>query len=393
MKPKVDDPTMEKSNMPTHHHTTTEQSEPTHKTAQLFKKFGKRILTPSGFISKQNEKEESTATTNITPTLSSNSTNSSNKLADSGPSPLRQLLPVTLCLISFATVMSILLIYIDTTEIRHQQFRLNMSRDYDLLGVQQDNPSLITYIREVHMKKYPNMVSNLLVNAGPSEHLNFTSNHDELTPQLAATIASLVNNKQKGVFFQSLTGSSGPMMTAPWLAETLGWTGYLVEPDPRKYFNLRKENARRKGVQVIHACLSPTGYPKEVTLHHEDESEVKINSILDEETEWFHSRVKCFPLYTLLLAVNHTNIDVLSLGCQGQELEILQTLPWNKVQINVVSVHLSHHFEEFEVDAKRYTKQLVNFMRSRSYKLHESISNNFIFRKIGQQNTSSLRSL
>lgn len=49
---------------------------------------------------------------------------------------------------------------------------------------------------------------------------------------------------------------------------------------------------------------------------------MKINSILDEEADWFHSRVKCFPLYTLLLAVNHTNIDVLSLGCQGQELEV-----------------------------------------------------------------------
>lgn len=33
----------------------------------------------------------------------------------SGPSPLRQLLPVTLCFISFATVMSMLIIYIDTT--------------------------------------------------------------------------------------------------------------------------------------------------------------------------------------------------------------------------------------------------------------------------------------
>lgn len=36
-------------------------------------------------------------------------------------------------------------------------------------------------------------------------------------------------------------------------------------------------------------------------------------------------RIKCFPLYTILLALNRTQIDLLSLGCQGQELEILQT--------------------------------------------------------------------
>lgn len=139
-----------------------------------------------------------------------------------------------------------------------------MSRDYDLYGVEQDNPSLITYIREVHMKKYPNMVLNLLANAGPPKHLNFSTDH-EITPELAKIMAEYLNDKENGTFFQSLTGSSGQMMTAPWLAETLGWNGYVVEPDPRKYFTLRKENARREGVQIIHACLSPTGYPKEVS--------------------------------------------------------------------------------------------------------------------------------
>lgn len=63
-------------------------------------------------------------------------------------------------------------------------------------------------------------------------------------------------------------------------------------------------------------------YLKKVSLHPEDESDVKIKSIMDEETEWFHSRVKCFPLYTLMLAVNKTDIDLLSLGCHGQELQV-----------------------------------------------------------------------
>lgn len=35
---------------------------------------------------------------------------------------------------------------------RHHQFKVNMSRDNDFLGVSQDNPDLITYIREVHIK-------------------------------------------------------------------------------------------------------------------------------------------------------------------------------------------------------------------------------------------------
>ncbi|XP_063700260.1 protein Star-like [Culicoides brevitarsis] len=364
------------------------------KSTRMFKKFGHGIvLTPRNLSAapKEDEVNHYNLSTGVVTTHPSTYHAASSlkttppiipdTLKPDTPSKLRQLLPILLCVISFATVMSILIVYIDTTEIRHQQFRLNMTRDYDLLGVQQDNPSLIAYIREVHMKKYPNMVTNFLATSGPAEHLNFTNSH-ELTPKLASDIASLVGNKQKGVFFQSLTGSSGPMMTAPWLAETLGWTGYIVEPDPRKYFALRKDNARRNGVQVIHACLSPTGYPKEVTLHHEDLNDVKITSVTDEE-DWFHSRVKCFPLYTLLLAVNHTQIDVLSLGCQGQELEILQTIPWNKVQINVISLHLSHNFDHFEMETAFYTKRLINFMRSRFYKLATQVSHNLIFTKIG----------
>ncbi|XP_035915761.1 protein Star isoform X1 [Anopheles stephensi] len=298
-----------------------------------------------------------------------------------GPSPFRQLLPVTLCIISFATVLSILIIYMDTTEIRHQQFRLNMSRDYDLMGVPQDNPALVKYVRDIHMKKYP-MTFMRNANA-PAEHLNFTDRH-ELTPEMAHLISDLLGRKRFGTFFQSLTGNSDSMMTAPWLAETMNWGGYLVEPDPRKYFSLRKQNAFRSNVQVIHACLSPNTYPKEVTLHHDDDSEVQINSVLDEETEWFHPRVKCFPVYTLMLAVNRTSIDLLSLGCHGQELQILQTIPFDRVHIKVISIHLVHYYEEDEmmIDVDEYVQTIGRFLMSKSYKLVRSMDRNFIYQHL-----------
>ncbi|XP_053663160.1 protein Star [Anopheles marshallii] len=298
-----------------------------------------------------------------------------------GPSPFRQLLPVTLCIISFATVLTVLIIYMDTTEIRHQQFRLNMSRDYDLMGVPQDNPALVKYVRDIHMKKYP-MTFMRNANA-PVEHLNFTNRH-ELTPEMAHLISDLLGRKRFGTFFQSLTGNSDAMMTAPWLAETMNWGGYLVEPDPRKYFSLRKQNAFRSNVQVIHACLSPNTYPKEVTLHHDDDSEVQINSVLDEETEWFHPRVKCFPVYTLMLAVNRTSIDLLSLGCHGQELQILQTIPFDRVNIKVISIHLVHYYEEDEmiIDVDEYVQSIGRFLMSKSYKLVRSMDRNFIYQHL-----------
>lgn len=97
---------------------------PTHKTAQIFKKFGKCVLSPGIFLTKSSstEKQEQSLSNHeiLTTKPSSNSpptttSPTSKSVDDSGPSPLRQLLPVTLCIISFATVMSILIIYIDTT--------------------------------------------------------------------------------------------------------------------------------------------------------------------------------------------------------------------------------------------------------------------------------------
>ena len=45
--------------------------------------------------------------------------------------------------------------------------------------------------------------------------------------------------------------------------------------------------------------------------------------------------VQCFPLYSILLAVNQTRVDYFSLDIEGYELKVLQTIPWDKVDIKV----------------------------------------------------------
>ncbi|XP_067623425.1 protein Star isoform X2 [Eurosta solidaginis] len=314
-----------------------------------------------------------------------------------GPSRYRQLLPVVLCILSFAIVFSILIVYMDTTEIRHKQFRLNMSRDYEFFGVAQDDPTLIAFLREIHMRKYPmHFLKNAPLDdpssssalsstssstavtsptsASSATNFNFSTHYEGLTPEMAHYVADLVGGKEHGSVIQSLPGAMGHLMTAPWLASTLNWVGLLVEPEPRRFFTLRKQNAQRPGLQVVHACISPSPYPKEVTIHNE-ESEVRINSLLDEETSWFNSRVKCFPLYSLMLACNRVEYDLLSLGVHGHELEILQTLPFDRVQIEVISIHLSEDI------ARGYVDALTQFLASKSYKLQKTFGRNYFYQR------------
>jgi hypothetical protein len=48
-----------------------------------------------------------------------------------------------------------------------------------------------------------------------------------------------------------------------------------------------------------------------------------------------HVDVQCFPLYSYLLALNRTKIDYFSLDVEGSELDVLRTIPFEKLDIQV----------------------------------------------------------
>ncbi len=50
--------------------------------------------------------------------------------------------------------------------------------------------------------------------------------------------------------------------------------------------------------------------------------------------------IQCFPFYSVLLAIGRTSLDFFSLDVEGHELQILKTIPWNKVDIKVYKTWL-----------------------------------------------------
>lgn len=134
-----------------------------------------------------------------------------------------------------------------------------MSRDDEMRDVEQDDPKLVSFIRQYHLKDLP---PNFL-KSRQDPHSSYIERLESV-PNMAKTLANYVRMKKNGVFLQSLTGESGALLTGPWLAENLNWGGLIVEPEPRKYFSLSKESAMRPKVRIIEACLSPNNHPKEV---------------------------------------------------------------------------------------------------------------------------------
>jgi hypothetical protein len=67
-----------------------------------------------------------------------------------------------------------------------------------------------------------------------------------------------------GIFVEAGAYRHNRSSDTEWLERELDWHGLLIQPDPKDYLILRAYN--RFGAHSIHACLSPTPYPKEVCI-------------------------------------------------------------------------------------------------------------------------------
>ena len=74
-------------------------------------------------------------------------------------------------------------------------------------------------------------------------------------------------------------------------------------------------------------------------------------------------KTQCFPLYSILQAIGNPTVHYFSLDVEGSEIEILKSIPFDKVDIKVLDVehkHLGRVFPgSFEV--------LNNFLMSKGY--------------------------
>lgn len=76
--------------------------------------------------------------------------------------------------------------------------------------------------------------------------------------------------------------------------------------------------------------------------------------------------VPCFPLDTLLAAMDRRHVDYLSLDVEGYELDILRSISWDKFIIDVISVEY--------VMLKEGKKALKDYMETIGYVTFDDIN-------------------
>ncbi|XP_018011479.1 protein Star-like [Hyalella azteca] len=159
-------------------------------------------------------------------------------------------------------------------------------------------------------------------------------------------VDNFFKQKTHGVFVECGAIDGQFLSNTLFLERFRSWTGLLIEPEPRNFKALKK---RHRKALIANSCLSSKPHPSEFVLRQAWAlSEIlDFNNIsYDHETigngDVSYKIVQCFPFYFFLLAANITAIDYFSLDIEGQELNVLKTIPWHRVDIKMISVEHKH---------------------------------------------------
>ncbi|XP_023322539.1 uncharacterized protein LOC111696953 [Eurytemora carolleeae] len=145
-----------------------------------------------------------------------------------------------------------------------------------------------------------------------------------------------------------------------------GWTGLLVEPYPLAYGEGLLKNRKATHLQT---CLSTHTKTQTVlfdtvgSIRNEThrESMAGITNVKRDSEDQF--MMQCFPLYSVLLSLGNPTVNYFSLDVEGAEFAILRTVPWDKVDIQVLSVETHLLDRLFPGDRT----ELIEFMDSVGY--------------------------
>eukprot|EP00095_Tigriopus_kingsejongensis_P001826 snap_masked-scaffold10_size831480-processed-gene-4.8 protein:Tk01826 transcript:snap_masked-scaffold10_size831480-processed-gene-4.8-mRNA-1 annotation:"hypothetical protein DAPPUDRAFT_302580" len=197
------------------------------------------------------------------------------------------------------------------------------------------------------------------------------------------TIQRLFEHKHNGFFIECGAHDGETVSNTLFLERHLGWTGLLVEASQRLIPQLIGANRQ---AWIVPNCLSLSPTVTEVAFGTIDRNGKILSLNPGGSHEGFlscdQSTTICYPLFSILKALNVSHVDYFSLDVEGFELDILKTIPFDQVDITALSVEFIHEEESFSKGSK---KKLEDFMTSKGYtnraeiKNSKNFANDFIF--------------
>ena len=246
---------------------------------------------------------------------------------------------------------------------------------WNLNGLHQDNPKLIDFIKK-NVLVAPDLLP-LEMLGGPSAR-RIMGQYEQVP--MIEKLLGLKKNRMNGFFIEAGAACGEHLSNTLYLEMIYGWTGLLVEPNPDM---LAKLYSKHRNAWVLPHCLSTKPMVEVVTF---DASYYNSGIMLDGKVKpsFLGGRdpikkpprnyerelqVQCFPLYSVLQALNNPKIDYFSLDIEGAEYVVLETLPWNKINMTLMSIETNHAGDIFP--GSREDIQI--FLEAHGYKLKETV--------------------
>ena len=182
--------------------------------------------------------------------------------------------------------------------------------------------------------------------------------------------------KQK--FFIEAGALDGEMISnTVYLELKYNWTGLLVEPNPAYLSHILK---KKRNAWIFPYCLSPAKYPTVVDFDAMAEYGGIINCVDGVKKapgnintnytsaylgpSWRKTiKLQCFPLYSVLKALSLPTVHYFSLDIEGAEYQVLQTIPFQEVDIKLLGVEVEHAGKIFEGTER----DITHFLKTKGY--------------------------
>ena len=147
---------------------------------------------------------------------------------------------------------------------------------------------------------------------------------------------------RKGGFFIECGASNGQTLSNSLFFELeRNWTGILIEANPVYYRTLL---GKRRRSYVLSACLSTQRRPMTVRMQPAGLRGGIVSQMHPSHFSFIDHRkrpeitVTCFPLNTIMAALSIVHVDYLSLDVEGPELDILRTVDWTRLRVDVMTI-------------------------------------------------------
>lgn len=196
-------------------------------------------------------------------------------------------------------------------------------------SLDQEDPILINIIQQKYLERPPP--------PGPLKLTMVSSlSHPMLSGQFgqASRMETFFQGMGPGFFLECGAADGETLSNTLLLEMKHNWTGVLIEANPATYKGIRP---RHRNVFSLNVCLSPSAHPATLSFNVVEDN---LRSALGEGKGAVLAQ--CLPLYSILLALGNPTVHYLSLDVEGAEQAVLDSVPWQKVDVKVLTVESSH---------------------------------------------------